>query len=115
MLRGSFTELHAAGCIQTGADIHEHEVNARLHFGDLFASLMIATSLDPCNGCPAYKRGQCGAFLRYNDRASRSQPKERPFQRPANRCSGCGLKIRRPGHEDGQDHIRRAGKKSAAA
>ena len=26
------------------------------------------------------------------------------------RCKKCGLKIRRPGHENGQDHLRRASK-----
>jgi len=107
MLRGTFPELHAAGCIQTGADVEANEVTARLRFGDMLRGLMFTSNGDPCHGCPAYERGQCPAFLQFNDRASLSQPKQRPFQKPAERCPQCRMKVRGPNHVNGWDHTHR--------
>lgn len=112
MLIGSFLNLHAAGCIQTGADVEPNEVKAEVRFGPMFTGLMGATHGDPCNGCPAYHHGKCKAFQQFNTRAVRSP--SRSFVMPADRCRECGLKVRGPNHKDGWDHTHRA-KKTAAA
>lgn len=69
VLRGSFEELHAAGCIQTGADIHDNVDNARARFSSLFAGLMLMTNRNICDGYPAYKNGACPCFQKYHTQA----------------------------------------------
>lgn len=56
-----------------------------------------------------------GTLDRWNQRAQAGRFKAKPVVTLHPRCKKCGLKIRRPGHEYGPDHIRRAGKKAAVA
>lgn len=60
-LLGTFEQLHAAGCIQTGANMGTiNEVEDR--FLPLFTVLMIHTQGNMCDGCPAFNNGACKAF-----------------------------------------------------
>lgn len=76
-LNGSFSELHAAGCIQTGADSCPELSEAIKEFGTLFAMLQIATGGNVCDGCPKadwnrptrIEQVQCKAFQKYHSMA----------------------------------------------
>lgn len=110
---GAFDQLHAAGCIQTGADVHSDARAAFVRFGPLFQGLMLATGKDPCNGCPEYKGGLCAAFKQFNTRYSPPRPAapkqaQQPRERHVPRCRQCGLKRRSPGHDEGEHHKARA-------
>lgn len=115
MLTGNFYDLHAAGCIQTGADVESDQDVALVRFGPMLRVLMIATSNDPCNGCPAYHGGKCPAFKRFNTRAApmpaACEPRgpSKPFVKPIARCPQCKLKIGGPNHKEGWDHLHRVG------
>lgn len=98
MLTGTFFDLHAAGCIQTGADVQPDPQIANVVFGPMVVALMAATSSDMCIGCPAFKGGKCKAYQKFNTRAV-AHPLAKRFDRPAERCKDCGLKVRRPGHK----------------
>ena len=43
-LSGTFSELHAAGCIQTGSDVHSDVADAFRKFGLIFHGLMDETA-----------------------------------------------------------------------
>lgn len=64
-LLGSFDELHAAGCIQTGADIPLTLVDAKIKMEPMYHALQVATGNVICDGCPAYNYGLCKAFRQY--------------------------------------------------
>jgi hypothetical protein len=107
-LTGSFRELHAMGCIQTGADVHPEADDAIKQFHVLFYGLMEATGDNPCPGCPAFNNGLCAAYKRYHTGLHRviepgrhGQPSFRP------RCK-CGFKIRGAHHSEGSHHKSRA-------
>jgi hypothetical protein len=63
-LKGSFEELHKAGCIQTGEDLPLEKAKEAVEF--LFNQLMLATRLNPCDGCPAFNEGRCRAYLLFH-------------------------------------------------
>lgn len=65
-LTGTFEELHAAGCIQTGADAGYTAAQAKREFGKLFVDLQIATRGNFCDGCPEFRNGSCPAFKKYH-------------------------------------------------
>lgn len=107
-LRANFEELHAAGCIQTGADSIPDAANARLRFHDLLHGLMFATNGDPCNGCPAYNGGKCAAFQKFNVRAKGTRPAPRHDDAPTRivlKCKSCGCRIRGSNHAEGRHHL----------
>jgi hypothetical protein len=99
-LTATFDQLHAAGCIQTLADIHDDVQKAKEHGGRMFQALMHTTGDNPCSGCPAYGGGTCVAFKRYFVRPFVSRP-ERPQYRGTHkpRCPKCKLKIRGANHD----------------
>lgn len=106
MLTGSFEELHAAGCIQTGADHFTEVEPARARFGQMFTALMGVTGGQICDGCPAYLGGTCKAYRQY-DTAGRiqahlsglnSRPQVKQIAKVP-RCPKCGLKMRGSNHE----------------
>lgn len=78
-LDGGFEELHAAGCIQTGADVHSDVHDAMQAVGVRFFALMAHTVRNPCLGCPIANRRlpgksgplsvACTAFQRYHTSA----------------------------------------------
>jgi len=127
-LSGTFEELHAVGCIQTGADVRPNVDDARSVFGELFRGLMILTKDHPCNGCPV--AGKCEAQKQYEvidtespgplehlvnlgferllqtmsgkgQQTTRTAPvKPKKEQAPPRpRCPRCGLKIRSDSHD----------------
>ena len=65
-LNGTFEELHAAGCIQTGADVHPDLADALKNFGSMFLMLLGLCGNNPCDGCP-----NAGAFTFKHDRPTR--------------------------------------------
>ena len=64
-LTGTFEQLHAAGCIQAGGDYKSVD-EARSKLGRLFSLLIIETSNNPCDGCPAFNDGACKAYKQYH-------------------------------------------------
>ena len=107
MLTGTFEELFAAGCIQTGADVCDDLEEAKPKFRKLFMALSLVTHGDICNGCPAFKGGSCKAYRTYHTAAMRqSSPLPRTTNKTANRCTICGLKIRGKNHDQGEHHQR---------
>lgn len=76
-LDGTFEELHAAGCIQTGADAYQDLGDAVRSFGGLLAMLQVATGGNVCDGCPWAEEGnpskveqvKCEAFQKYHSMA----------------------------------------------
>ena len=68
-LSGSFEELFAAGCIQTGADTADTLEEAQGSFAGYFAGIMTATSHNPCDGCPVFKGGSCSAYKQFHSEA----------------------------------------------
>jgi hypothetical protein len=87
-LDASFEDLHAAGCIQTGADTQTDLNAARKQFGGMWAGLMRYTAMNPCQGCPAFNNGRCAAFRQYNTGA-----KSTPVPPPDNKHPS-GLSMR---------------------
>lgn len=63
-LRADFDQLHAAGCIQTGADVHKDLAVAKEQFARIFELLVRETAGNLCKGCPALDGG-CEAHRRY--------------------------------------------------
>lgn len=62
-LVATFEQLHAAGCVQTGADVYDNVDIAKGTFGPMFDGLNQITQQHPCNGCPI--AGKCGAQKAY--------------------------------------------------
>lgn len=60
----NFRTLHAAGCIQTLCDVHPNEERALAAGYARFCKLMVATSLNPCDGCPDWIG--CKVYKQYN-------------------------------------------------
>lgn len=76
LLVGTFDELRAAGCIQTGCDTDADkydEASWRL----LFDALMTETRRNPCDGCPVWHKGQCKAYVQFNTRMIRAATEAR--------------------------------------
>lgn len=68
MLTGTFAELHAAGCIQTGSDVEGNAQIAEGRFGLIFHALMAATGGNPCAECPIVSKCRARAeFFRIDD------------------------------------------------
>ena len=110
-LNGDFDQLFSLGCIQTGADVHSDIGSAHYQFGSLFEALMIATSSNPCDGCPAYAGGKCRAFRALHSQAH-AETRAVFFNSMASRatvkkCSVCGCRIRGKNHEEGTHHKQR--------
>jgi hypothetical protein len=115
MLNASFDELHTAGCIQTGADVHPTDIVAARHqFLRMFEALSVATVNDPCRGCPAYDHGDCAAFQRFNTRSRVRQVEANDVSptRIVQRCKECGCRIRGANHKEGSHHKSKAKKAS---
>jgi len=70
-LNATFEQLFHAGCIQTGADIHNDFQIAHHQFAVMFAGLLEVTGGNICDGCPAYSQGKCRAFQQYHTGAPR--------------------------------------------
>lgn len=66
VLHASFEQLHAAGCIQTGADVEKKVEAAKPRFEPMFNALQVETHGNMCAGCPAYNDGKCAAFKQYH-------------------------------------------------
>ncbi len=101
-LVATFEQLHAAGCIQTLADVHEDVKVAKEHGNRMFVALMAVTNDNPCSGCPAYCNGICPAFKAHFVGPSQHKWPSRPAPKPAavrERCPKCKLKIRGENHE----------------
>lgn len=77
-LTGSFGELFAAGCIQTGADICDTVEEADHQIGTMFSLLQLELNGNICNGCPVMELNgsQCKAFKQYHtSQASKKRTK----------------------------------------
>jgi hypothetical protein len=68
-LSGTFAQLHAAGCIQTGADVEWCVAVAAEKFAPLLNGLRILTDGRPCDGCPVFRGGECNAYQQYRESA----------------------------------------------
>lgn len=76
-LLGTFEELHAVGCIQTGADVGDLG-QVRAKFEPLFHALQLMTGHNVCDGCPAFNNGACRAFLKFH--TSRAAALSKPMR-----------------------------------
>jgi hypothetical protein len=74
-LTGTFAQLHAAGCIQTGADVEWRVGVAEAQFGPMFRLLTYRTDGKPCDGCPAFNSGKCEAYQQYKALPPAAAPK----------------------------------------
>ena len=69
-LTGTFEQLFEAGCIQTGADVHQTSLAAAAAgFPLILAAIQTSSGGNACDGCPAYRGGQCKAFQQYHTSA----------------------------------------------
>ena len=91
-LKGTFEDLHGAGCIQTLCDMYA-DVGDAVKAGGLerFSGIMLLTRLNPCDGCPNgtgmnFNPGkiitrvdqiQCSAFQKFHTMAVDSQLKSK--------------------------------------
>lgn len=101
-LVATFEQLHALGCIQTLADVHDDVKAAKEHGNRMFEMLMGVTNMNPCSGCPAYGGGSCAAFKARFVGPSQHRAPSRPAPKPAavrERCPKCKLKIRGENHD----------------
>lgn len=76
-LDGTFEELHAAGCIQTGADSLDDVDMAKVVHGSIFELLRASTNGNICQGCPVMdlRGSKCVAFQKYHSTQKR-KPRE---------------------------------------
>lgn len=100
-LTGSFEELFAEGCIQTGCDVHKTAKEAEGNFLMLFNALMLSTNGNMCDGCPMYEGGTCKAFRKFHSGSPHRQKATKPEITviTRKRCPDCGLKIRGDNHD----------------
>lgn len=63
----NFRTLHAAGCIQTFADLYTNVDEAMKIGYPRFCKLMYLTQMRLCDGCPVLRdEGTCEAYNQYN-------------------------------------------------
>ncbi len=67
-LTGSFAELYAVGCIQTGSDLCATVEEADRQMRTMFSLLQLELNGNICNGCPVMELNgsQCKAFRQYH-------------------------------------------------
>lgn len=66
VLHATFEQLHAAGCIQTGADREPNVQLAKDRHERMFNALQVETHGNMCAGCPAHRGGECKAFQQFH-------------------------------------------------
>lgn len=92
-LSDSFFDLHAAGCIQTGADVHSDPKVASSRHGGMFAAIYGLTHGNPCAGCPAFNGGRCKAYQAHHEDARRVPIKVDP-KIPSNSDNYPGMSVK---------------------
>lgn len=100
-LNGTFEELFAAGCLQTGRDHLEDVEKAKEMHSAMFFGLQSLTGGNICNGCPQFAGGACEAFKKFHSsRISLNKPASGPAAPSRQRCPDCGMKIRGENHRE---------------
>lgn len=85
LLKASYEQALETGCIQAAPG------------EQMFAHLMMATNLNPCDGCPEYS-SKCRTFAAYHTNAPKKPVAQ--TRTPALKCERCGLRIRGAGHAE---------------
>jgi len=101
MLMGTFEQLHAARCMQTGNEDGDQPITS--DWVKRLVALMVLTNQDPCTtGCPAFKDGRCPAYQQYHTACVKKTNAIKPVESVAQIAKRLGIsknEVRRRKHK----------------